>query len=194
MIWAYHLTWSTYGHWFPNDPRGSWSEEVWQPQLSGVRPLDDDRFVTQPRPVERKESQRFREQATMTLRHHPIVLSSEEIEVVGGVFAEIASRWDVSFLACAILPEHVHMLVRECASPYERLVNALKGRSAQRIREHRAIPVARRRADRVPIWTVGFWVRYVPDADVGEYVAAYIERNPPQHRLGIQRWGFVRGG
>ena len=40
MIYAFHLTWTTYGHWFPNDPRGSWSQEVWQPALKQVRELE----------------------------------------------------------------------------------------------------------------------------------------------------------
>ncbi len=45
MIIAFHLSWTTYGHWFPNDPRGSWSNEVWQPNLATVRAMNDRQRV-----------------------------------------------------------------------------------------------------------------------------------------------------
>jgi len=68
MIIGFHITWTTYGHWFPNDPRGSWSDEVWNPQIAAVRPLDDGRKVTRPRPVARPELQRFLDAARSVLR------------------------------------------------------------------------------------------------------------------------------
>jgi len=191
MIFAYHLTWTTYGHWFPNDPRGSWSDEVWQPQLACVRALDEERRVLRPHPVRPDRLQRFLNDARRTLVHPVVVLATAELKVVGEAFAEVAGRWNVGVLACAVLPDHAHLLVGRCASSHERLVNALKGRSSQRIREHRGIRPAVRRSERVPIWTVGYWVRYVPSAVACEQTAQYIDENPVKHGLPAQRWGFV---
>ena len=33
MVLAYHMILSAYGFWLPNDPRGSWSTEVWAKDL-----------------------------------------------------------------------------------------------------------------------------------------------------------------
>ncbi len=191
MIYAFHLTWTTYGHWFPNDPRGSWSQEIWQPALRQVRELDEDRFVLQPRAVPKAVLQRFMNRARSSLRHRTVVLGREEIVLVGTAFEEVLIGKGVCTLGCAIMRDHVHVLVRRPDCSHERLVSALKGRSAQRVRAHRGIPIAARRSERVPIWTVGYWVRYVPKVDVAEGVARYIEENPPRHGLPVQRWGFV---
>ena len=32
-IIAYHIVFGAYGFWLPNDPRGSWSKQVWAPNL-----------------------------------------------------------------------------------------------------------------------------------------------------------------
>ena len=47
MIIAWHLVWTCYGWWFPNDPRGSWSKETWQPRLKGLGPMHFGRRAVQ---------------------------------------------------------------------------------------------------------------------------------------------------
>jgi len=193
MIYAFHITWTTYGHWFPNDPRGSWSDQVWQPRLARVRELDDDRHVLRPRDVSEAQLREFLHTARTTLVHPVVALDESKFEVVAEAFAEIGNRWRITMLALAVLPHHVHLLIRRPACSYERLVSALKGRSSQRIRQHRGMSPTLRPADRVPIWTRGYWVRYVPDHRVAEGVAQYIEENPVKHGLPPQKWDFVEG-
>jgi REP element-mobilizing transposase RayT len=193
MVYAFHLTWTTYGYWFPNDPRGSWSEEVWEPRLLDVRELDDQRFVMTPRETPPEQLQEFMNAARATLRHPAVLLDPSEFDVAAQGFAEIVNKWNLWVLALAVLPHHVHILARRHWQTYERVVNALKGKSAQRVREGRGIPYAARRSERVPIWTIGYWVRYVPDEVVAEGVAAYIEENPVKHGLPPQKWAFVKG-
>ena len=38
MVAAYHLIWTAYGHWLPNDPRGSTSQEV---HCANIAPLGE---------------------------------------------------------------------------------------------------------------------------------------------------------
>ena len=38
MVIAYHAIWSAYGFWLPNEQRGSWSTEVWAPNLRQFGP------------------------------------------------------------------------------------------------------------------------------------------------------------
>ncbi|HVP10310.1 MAG TPA: transposase [Phycisphaerae bacterium] len=191
MILGFHLTWTTYGHWFPNDPRGSWSDEVWQPQLAKLRKLDDERKVTRPRPVPSNDLKRFLDSARSALMWNAVQLTRSELAVVAGAFAEAASAVKLRVFACAIMPTHAHIAVGRNEDSYERIVNRLKGRSAQRIREFRAYPAADRRS-RIPIWTQGYWVRYIDHPEQMQCVVNYVKNNPIREGLPSQDWGFVQ--
>jgi len=193
MIYAFHRTRTTYGHWFPNDPRGSRTEEMWQPQLAADGKLDPDRFRLEPREIPQDQVQASMNTARTALRYSAVQLDSAEINVVGAAFEEIVQARNLRVLALAILPHHVHILLRRPVRPYERVVNALKGRSAQRVREHRGLCQAACQRNRVPVRTRGYWVRHVPDDRVAEGVAASIEQNPAKHGLPPQKWAFVEG-
>lgn len=191
MIIGFHLTWTTYGHWFPNDPRGSWSDEVWKPELARIRALDDARKVTRPRPVSEGGMQHFLRQARSELKQSPVQLAESEICVVAAAFAEVAASAGLEILACAILSNHVHVAVERHFEPYERIVDRLKGRSSQRVRESRHLPRALERRQRVPIWTQGYWVRYVNSPEQMEYAVRYVRNNPVREGRPLQDWGFV---
>lgn len=188
MILGFHLTWTTYGHWFPNDPRGSWSNEVWNPLLSHVRILDVEHQVTEPRSVPVRQMRQFVEDAAKVLKSRPVLLSNDEIALVAECFHEILSTTNTLCYGCAILPNHVHLLVGRPECTYERLVNRLKGRSAQRIRECRHLAVVQKQNERVPVWTSGYWVRYVDTETQFGITAEYIKKNAPD-----QAWSFVVG-
>ncbi len=191
MIIGFHITWTTYGHWFPNDPRGSWSDEVWSPALREIRALDEGRKVTRPRSVPRRELQQFLDRARSVL-HWPVVhLSEGEINGAGRALGEVARTIQLDILACAILSNHVHLVVARHNDTYERIVNRLKGNSSQAVRELRGIPVATDRRDRVPIWTEGYWCRYINSIPQMERAIEYVQKNPVREGLGPQRWEFV---
>jgi REP element-mobilizing transposase RayT len=191
VIIGFHLTWTTYGHWFPNDPRGSWSDEVWEPRLRELRDLDDGRKVTHPRPVPRRVLQGFLDSARSTTKWEPVWLTSEEIQATGTAFAEAADQMELPVHACAILPNHAHAVVGLHPVAYERIVNRLKGRSSQRVRETRGLSVASERAERVPVWTQGYWVRYIDDLEQMSCAIEYVNRNPVREGLGRQDWKFI---
>ncbi|MBL8828488.1 MAG: hypothetical protein JNM18_16010, partial [Planctomycetaceae bacterium] len=48
MIAGYHLIWTAYGWWLPNDPRGSTSTTIRNDSLKELGPLHFDRRQTQP--------------------------------------------------------------------------------------------------------------------------------------------------
>jgi len=191
MIIGFHLAWTCYGHWFPNDPRGSWSDEVWKPELLELRRLDDGRKVTHPRPVEPGEMRRVLDTARARLKRDVVCLKDSEIRMVGGAFAEVVEAVLLEVHACAIMPNHVHVVVGRHAESYERMVSRLKARASQKIREVRGIRATDVRRERVPIWTEGYWVRYIDNVEQMDRVIDYVNRNPGPDRP--QRWSFVRG-
>jgi len=192
MIIGFHISWTTYGHWFPNDPRGSWSDEVWQPRLAAMRDLDDGRKVTRPRDVPKSELKRFMHVAGGNLKWDVVVLTEAERAAVAGAFTEVVSATDLAVYACAILADHVHILIERHADSYERVINRLKGRSSQRVRESRGLAVAEDRRSRVPIWSQGYWSRYIDNLDQMECAINYVKQNPVKAGLGVQEWQFVQ--
>lgn len=190
MIIGFHLIWTTYGHWFPNDPRGSWSHEVWEPKLLNLRPIDTQRNTVRQTPVEKHELEAFLDQARSRLKWDVVNLSPSEIMAVGDVFGGIVKAINLSVWACAILSNHVHVMIQRHGLRYERIINRLKGQAGQRIRRMRGYTVVDRRAERVPIWTEKYWVRYI-DSSAGMVQAiAYVKHNLPEDSP--QEWGFVK--
>ncbi len=177
MIIAFHITWTTYGHWFPNDPRGSWSSEVWEPRLATVRGLDNGQRVMGPRPVAKPELQEFLDSARPTLRFKTINLGPPERRLVADTFGEITSAIDLTIRACAILTNHVHIVFERPRTSFERVVNRLKGRSSQTIRTSRGIPGTIDRRERVPIWSQGYWCRYIDNEGYLARAIRYVERH-----------------
>lgn len=193
MILAFHLTWTTYGHWFPNDPRGSWSDEVWKPGLREVRELDEERKVTRPRLTARRELQTFLDQARSRLTFPVVGLNDEEINCVGEAFDACVRAGELDVRACAILRNHVHIVVMRHVDAYERIVNRLKGVSSQAVRRHRGYELSAGRNERIPIWTQGYWCRYVSSEHQIQSVIAYVEQNPIREGMAEQNWAFVTG-
>lgn len=52
MVAGYHLVWTAYGWWLPNDPRGSWSQDI---RVEKIEPLGEQHYgrkAKQPLPAE----------------------------------------------------------------------------------------------------------------------------------------------
>lgn len=191
MIIGFHLIWTTYGHWFPNDPRGSWSDEVWKPQLRAIANLERDHKTLSPFEVDAQELQMFLDGARGKLKHGAVTLTETEQQAVGRAFEETARRALVCFHACAIMSNHVHVIIERPEQSYERITNRLKGRSSQLVRQLRCLPKATTAVTRVPIWTDGYWVRYVDSVAQMDQVIAYVEENPVKEGLPRQDWSFI---
>ena len=69
IIIAHHLILSGYGHWLPNDPRGSGSEEIREEKLSDLGPIHHGRKQIQP---PRRELKQFYRDANLLLDFEPI--------------------------------------------------------------------------------------------------------------------------
>jgi REP element-mobilizing transposase RayT len=191
MIIGFHLTWTTYGHWFPNDPRGSWSDEVWKPQLEAIRELDAERRIIEPESVPQEELQAFLDAARTQLKWPTVQLAETEVPVAAKSFAQAASLIGLEIFACAIMSNHVHLVVERHRDSYERIVNRLKGQASQEIRRLRGYPSVVVRRDRVPIWTDRYWVRYIAHDEQMECAIEYVRNNPVRERLPEQKWDFV---
>ena len=66
MIAGFHLIWTAYGWWLPNDPRGSTSHEIRVERIAELGELHHGRKPVQP---PSREIRAFYEQARQVLKH-----------------------------------------------------------------------------------------------------------------------------
>ncbi len=109
VIRAAYLILSGYGHWLPNDPRGSGSRSIRAPNLKSLGPIHLGRKKQQPSRIELRS---FHRNAEAELEHRVIRFDSDMRNAVarGIEQAQVEGRYTI--WACAILRNHVHLVIR----------------------------------------------------------------------------------
>src|SRR5262245_25106659 len=156
MVAGYHLIWTAYGWWLPNDPRGSSSHEVRVEQIAELGELHYGRKTVQPQSAELR---RYYEEAGGLLKHELRRFSEEEIALVGESFGEVVRERRYTCYACAIMPDHVHALIRRHRDRAEEMIAEL-----QRASRAALIAAKRRRSDH-PVWGGPGWKVFLNTRD-----------------------------
>lgn len=192
MVLAYHLIVTAYGFWLPNDPRGSWSDFVREWELLRFGPatkVDTHRSVAG-RPHDRS----LRAAAKESLRYPPVSFTGHQARDVANGFANCAQKYRYILYACAVLPEHAHLVVARHDKPIEHMTEVLKAAATRELRAQGRHPLAAypKRDGSLPSpWARNQWAVYLDDeADIVRAVR-YVERNPEKEGKPPQRWSFV---
>ncbi|MBI1916120.1 MAG: transposase [Planctomycetes bacterium] len=184
LVIAYHLIWTAYGWWLPNDPRGSGSKEVCTDVLAELGELHFGRKAVQP---PGHEVRRFYEKAAQVLQHPLLSFDEDARAEIGLAFGEVIEEQCYTSYACAIMPDHVHILIRKHKHQAEEMIDVLK--EASRIR----LCASNHRPADHPTWsTRGGWKVFLEHPDEIRRTIPYIERNPLPLGLPVQRWPFVK--
>lgn len=183
IVIAYHLVWTAYGTWLPNDPRGSGSHYVAAPQLETLGELHYGRRKVQPPP---RVVRQFYDRAEERLQFPTIRFDSAQIEFVASAFGKCIVEQNYTCYACAILPDHVHLVIRKHRHRAEDMIENLQRASRLRLSTSRAV------SDGHPIWTLGGWRGFLDSPDAVRAVIRYVERNPSRSGLASQKWPFVQ--
>src|SRR5262245_38365759 len=109
VIVGHHLLWTAYGCWLPNDPRGSSSHEVRVEAIAGLGEHHFGRKEIQPPSSEIRE---FYQQARVVLKHSLLRFSDEDVAILAASFAQTIRQCRYTCYACAVMPDHVHLLIR----------------------------------------------------------------------------------
>jgi REP element-mobilizing transposase RayT len=196
MVIASHLIMGAYGFWLPNDPRGSWSTFVGSFELfmaSGKSTKVSTRrsVAAAPHDTARRLS------AKSALQRPAVRLTGKQAVAIGRAFGEFAQRNDVAILACAIMPDHVHLVVARHRYDVEQLATLLRGAASRRLVDEKLHPFQflERTRKRVPTcWARGEWKVFLDStADVRRAIR-YVEMNPVRQGLKRQYWSFVATG
>jgi REP element-mobilizing transposase RayT len=185
MILAYHAIFGAYGFWLPNDPRGSWSDFVGAWEL--VRFGKATRLMEPVSVAHVPHDHQLREEAKRALTFPPVQFSGRQALAVAEGFDRARSESGYIIHACAILPEHVHLVIgRNEERRVERMVGHLKARATQQLSA-----AGLWSADKRPVWGENTWKVFL---DAPEDIAAaiqYVEDNPAKEGKPKQRWSFV---
>ena len=179
MVIAHHLVWTGYGWWLPNDPRGSMSKEIRNDLLKELGELHYGRKKIQPVPSAIRQ---FYSEAQSRLKHPLLEFSAREMSVIGESFARTIARNKYTCYACAIMRDHVHVLIRRHRDRAEEMISALQETSCTAM-----APLHNGH----PIWGGPGWKVFLETPDDIRRTIRYIQNNPPKQRLPAQSWTFV---
>lgn len=181
-VLAHHLVWTVYGTWLGNDPRGSGSVEVYTPKLAGLGDVHFGRRQVQP---QRSEVRSFYQIAEAKLQYPVIRFDSVQIRDIADAFSGVIRKYSYTCYACAILPDHVHLVIRKHRHLGEEMIENFQ-------RHSRVAPSLIDEAmTEHPIWTKGGWDRFLDSPGAIRSRVRYVEGNPEKEGLPRQDWSFV---
>lgn len=182
MIIGHHLIWTVYGVWLPNDPRGSSSHEIREGKLAPLGDLHFGRKRIQP---PSSEIRSFYRSATPLLDRPRLLLTDDDIAFVATVFGRIIRQRNYTCHACAIMPDHLHLLMRRHRDKAEQMLFFLQEDTKQ------ALLAADRRPPDHPVWGGPGWKVFKDRPEEMADCAHYIHDNPLKAGRPAQHWDFV---
>ncbi len=143
LIIAYHLIWTAYGWWLPNDLRGGGSFIIRNDLLADLGKLHFGRKKIQPAGYEVRE---FYDAAADRLKYPLITFNPEMIACISRAFAAVIQQMKYTCYACAIMPDHVHLVIRKHKHLVEEMIANLQRESHLLLRTEGLIDLEH------PIW------------------------------------------
>jgi REP element-mobilizing transposase RayT len=179
---AYHLIWTNYGTWLGNDPRGSGSRDVYTPVLAELGDVHFGRRKLQPK---RRVVQEFYEQVAPRLQFPIIRFRPDQFTDVAAALAEtIRSRYYTCY-ACAIMPDHIHLVIRKHRDSAEKMIEHLQAESRLFLQSHGIVPMDH------PVWTLHGWRVFLDSPATVWGRIRYVDGNPLKEGLPQQSWPLV---
>jgi REP element-mobilizing transposase RayT len=186
MVLAYHIIFTAYGFWLPNDPRGSWSDYVasWDLHKFGNATTTSTRRSV----AGRAHDHSLRQEAKAVLKYPPVRFTGRQALAIAGGFARAIADAGCVLWALSILPDHVHGVLQRPAQRAEIVVGRLKALAARQLRAQGLHPFAD--IAQSP-WAQRCWKVFLnTDADIRRAIA-YVQANPAKEGKRPQHWSFV---
>src|SRR5688572_12876143 len=183
LVIAHHIMWTLYGWWLPNDPRGSTSRAIHSDILAELGQLHFGRKRVQPA---RRDVRAFHQQVADVLLHRLLSFEVSEFPTVAEALGQAIQECNYTCYGCAVMPDHVHLLIRKHRDQAEEMIEKLQTLTRARLIE------ARIRSVDHPVWTLGGWKVFLDHPEEVRRTIRYIEDNPIKWRLPRQRWPWVK--
>jgi len=189
---AYHLILTAYGFWLPNDPRGSWSDFV--------RSFELVRFGRATKTAERRSlardpsDHRIRRAAKQALVRDPAVFDGLQARAVARGLGASVARSGFVIHACAVMPDHVHLVVARHRYSIERVAMQLKSNASRELVAEGLHPfqhVLYADGTRPMPWARKHWSVFLSDDEGIDRAIRYVNNNPVRDGKKAQAWTFV---
>jgi REP element-mobilizing transposase RayT len=192
MVLGSHVIFGAYGFWLPNDPRGSWSEFVgaWELFRYGAATKTEATRSVAHRP----HDQRIRLAAKVALKRSAVKFTGLQAVAVGQGFARYVQRSGLTIWACAIMPDHVHLVLARHRLDVEQVVIQLKGEASACLQAEGIHPFGNVESEdnRIPkCFARGQWKVFLDSEDNIRRAIRYVELNPIREGKKAQHWEFV---
>jgi len=189
---AFHVVVSTYGFWLPNDPRGSWSNEVRAENIAEFGPATKVATTRSVAGASHDASARL--SAKRALVRPEVKFDGPQARSVALGMGELAAQAGYVLYAFAILPQHVHMVIRRHRFAIEQVVRKLRQAGTLRLLADGLHPFADLRGPtgRLPsVWAQDFWKVFLYSPLDVQRAVEYVEANPVRDGKRRQNWSFV---
>ena len=190
---GWHLIFSTYGFWLPNDPRGSGSSRVKAQHIYDAG--GEATKVNTTRSVASKpHDARLRRIAKKTLKFPAVEFSGLQARAVARGIGAVVPKVGLVVHACAIMPDHVHMVIAKHQMNGDELIACLKRAGTRGLNGEELHPMRdfARASGRLPSpWGGRGWKVMLFTADKMYGAIRYVEENPIRAGFKRQRWAFV---
>ena len=133
-----------------------------------------------------REIRGFYNQARDVLSHPLLLLSDEDIDLVAESIGEVIADRRYTCYACAIMPDHVHVLIRKHRDRAETMLENLQATSRQNLITHD------RRTVTHPVWGGPGWKVFLYTQERIVQTIDYIRQNPLKAQRPTQHWSFVK--
>jgi len=182
MVIGYHLIFTAYGWWLPNDPRGSTSHTIRDDIIANLGDLHHGRKRIQPNGSDIRS---FYENARRTLKFELRTFSDDDRSLIACGFARAIRVHRYTCYGCVIMPDHVHLLIRKHRDTAEQMIAHLQDDSSAELINSGQHP------EDHPIWGGPGWNVFLDTPRDVERTIAYIRDNPLPYRMPVQTWKFV---
>jgi REP element-mobilizing transposase RayT len=184
MPLAHHSIFSMYGFWLPNDPRGSGSDyiAVWELYRYGKA----TKTLSRQSAAAIEHDRAARLAAKQSLRNPPVEIDGVQAVAIVRGFSGACTEGGHQVHACAVLPDHVHLVLGVHKRDIRIVVGHLKSRATRALKAEGLWP-----ADRRSVWGAHGWNVYLDAATDVERAVRYVEENPIKEGKRAQRWSFV---
>ena len=183
IVIAHHLIFTAYGWWLPNDPRGSNSKTIRNDLIAELGEVHHGRKRVQPASADIRA---FYREAGKRLRHELLEFGDGEVVAIAAAVEEAIRSHRYTCWACAIMPDHVHLLIRKHKHHAEEMIANFQDQSRLRLRAD-----ALRSIDH-PVWGGPGWKVFLDPPDEVQRIVRYIQANPLKTGRPQKAWGFVK--
>lgn len=183
-IIAHHLILPLYGHWAPNDLRGSGSVEFHDDKFTPLGPIHFERKPADEQPT-REQLREFHRRFKALLNHPVFWIDDAKRQALGVAFDEVVRDRGYTCYACAICSNHAHLVIRIHRDDAQTMWSTLTDVSRLRLRGFPDVG-----ADHA-VWAERPYKVFLYSTDDVRGRVEYVQQNPEKEGLPTQRWPFV---